>query len=181
MRVTPSELPEVVVLEPTVHGDARGHFFESYNRRVLAESAGIDVEFVQENQSRSGRNVLRGLHYQVRQPQGKLVRVLQGSIFDVAVDLRASSSTFLRWVGMHLSAENQRMVWIPPGFAHGFLVLSESADFLYKVTDYWAPECERSVRWNDPELAIQWPISGTPVLSTKDQAAPLLCEAELYP
>ena len=169
------------MLEPTVHGDARGHFFESYNRRVLAKSAGIDVEFVQENQSRSGRNVLRGLHYQVRQPQGKLVRVLQGSIFDVAVDLRASSSTFRRWVGMHLSAENQRMVWIPPGFAHGFLVLSESADFLYKVTDYWAPECERSVRWNDPELAIQWPISGAPVLSAKDQAAPALREAEPYP
>ena len=181
MKVTPSELPDVVVLDPIVHGDARGHFFESYNRRVMAKSAGIDVEFVQENQSRSARNVLRGLHYQIRQPQGKLVRVLQGSIFDVAVDLRASSSTFGRWVGMHLSAENQRMVWIPPGFAHGFLVLSESADFLYKVTDYWAPECERGVRWNDPELAIQWPTSGAPVLSAKDQTAPLLREAELYP
>jgi dTDP-4-dehydrorhamnose 3,5-epimerase len=181
MKVTPSELPDVVVLDPIVHGDARGHFFESYNRRVMAKSAGIDVEFVQENQSRSARNVLRGLHYQIRQPQGKLVRVLQGSIFDVAVDLRVSSSTFGRWVGMHLSAENQRMVWIPPGFAHGFLVLSESADFLYKVTDYWAPECERGVRWNDPELAIQWPTSGAPVLSAKDQTAPLLREAELYP
>ena len=181
MKVIPSELPGVIVLEPTVHGDARGHFFESYNRRTLAQSAGIDVEFVQENQSRSVRSVLRGLHYQIRQPQGKLVRVLQGSIFDVAVDIRASSPHFGRWVGMILSAENQRMAWVPPGFAHGFLVLSDSADFLYKVTDYWAPEHERSIRWNDPELGIQWPISGAPVLSAKDQAAPSLREADLYP
>jgi dTDP-4-dehydrorhamnose 3,5-epimerase len=180
MKVVATELPDVLVLEPTVHGDDRGHFFESYNRRVLAKSAGIDLEFVQENQSRSSRNVLRGLHYQIRQPQGKLVRVLNGSIFDVAVDMRASSPTFGRWVGIHLSAENQRTVWIPPGFAHGFLVLSDSADFLYKVTDYWAPGHERGLRWNDPDLAIDWPHSGTPILSPKDEAAPLFKDAERY-
>ena len=180
MKVVPTELPDVLLLEPKIHGDDRGHFFESYNRRGLAKSAGIDVEFVQENQSRSGRNVLRGLHYQIRQPQGKLVRVLHGSIFDVAVDMRASSPTFGRWVGLHLSGENQRIAWIPPGFAHGFLVLSDSADFLYKVTDYWAPEYERSLRWNDPDLAIDWPSSGTPILSDKDQAAPLFKVAERY-
>jgi len=190
MKVVPTELPDVLLLEPKIHGDDRGHFFESYNRRVLAKSAGIDVEFVQENQSRSSRNVLRGLHYQIRQPQGKLVRVLQGSIFDVAVDMRASSPTFGRWVGLHLSAENQRIAWIPPGFAHGFLVLSDSADFLYKVTDYWAPEYERSLRWNDPDLAIAWPSTdalthsakdqATPILSEKDQTAPLFKVAERY-
>jgi dTDP-4-dehydrorhamnose 3,5-epimerase len=181
MRVIPSGLADVLVLEPTVHGDARGRLFESYNRRTLANCAGVDVEFVQENQSRSARHVLRGLHYQIGRPQGKLVRVLRGTIFDVAVDIRASSPAFGRWVGSILSDENQRMLWIPPGFAHGFLVLSDSADCLYKVTDYWVPECERGIRWADPDLAIAWPLTDVPVLSSKDQLAPTLRDAEVYP
>ena len=181
MKVVPTELPDVLLLEPKTHGDDRGHFFESYNRRVLAKSAGIDVEFVQENQSRSSRNVLRGLHYQIRHPQGKLVRVLQGSIFDVAVDMRASSPTLGRWVGLHLSSENQRMAWIPPGFAHGFLVLSDSADVLYKTTDYYAPEHERCVIWNDQAIGIDWPRGVEPLLSAKDQAGVRFGDAEHFP
>jgi dTDP-4-dehydrorhamnose 3,5-epimerase len=172
-------IPDVLIVEPRVFGDRRGFFFESYNRRVL-EPLGIPGEFVQDNHSRSARNALRGLHYQIKQPQGKLVRVVAGEVFDVAVDIRRSSPTFGKWVGEVLSAENKRMMWIPAGFAHGFLVLSESADFLYKTTDYWAPEHERSLLWNDPDLAIAWPIAGEPTLAPKDAAAKTLNEAELF-
>jgi len=159
MKVVPTAIPEVLLIEPRVFGDARGFFMESWNRRALAE-AGLDVEFVQDNHSRSGRGVLRGLHYQIRHPQGKLVRVVAGEVFDVAVDLRASSPTFGRWVGVTLSEQNKRMMWVPPGFAHGFLVLSPSADFLYKTTDYYFPEHERTLAWNDPDVGIQWPLEG---------------------
>ena len=157
MNVTPTAIPDVMLVEPKVFGDERGFFFESWNRRALA-AAGIDAEFVQDNHSRSRRGVLRGLHYQIEQPQGKLVRVVAGEVFDVAVDLRRSSPTFGRWVGVTLSAENRRMFWVPPGFAHGFVVLSESADFLYKTTDYWFPEHERTLLWNDPAVGIVWPV-----------------------
>jgi dTDP-4-dehydrorhamnose 3,5-epimerase len=185
MRVMPSELPDVIVLEPTVHGDDRGHFFESYNRRTLAQTAGIDVEFVQENQSRSVRNVLRGLHYQIRRPQGKLVRVTAGRVFDVAVDLRRGSPRFGKWIGIELSAENRKMAWIPPGFAHGFLALTDACEFLYKATDYYVPEYERSLMWNDPELAVDWPLGNfgagfAPILSPKDASASRLADAEVY-
>ena len=180
MKALPVELPGVVCLEPKVFGDARGFFFESFNRRVL-EPLGIPGDFVQDNHSRSARNVLRGLHYQIRQPQGKLVRVIAGEVFDVAVDIRRSSPAFGRWVGMHLSAENKRIAWIPPGFAHGFVVLSESAEFLYKTTDYWAPEHERSIAWNDPDIGIRWPFEGEPVLSAKDAKGTALREAEVFP
>lgn len=180
MEAIATELPEVVMFAPRVFGDERGFFMESYNRRDMA-ALGLDRDFVQDNHSRSARGILRGLHYQIRQPQGKLVRVVSGEVFDVAVDLRRSSPTFGRWVGMRLSAENKRMAWIPPGFAHGFLVVSEVADFLYKTTDYYAPEHERSLRWDAPELAIAWPWSGTPKLSAKDAAAPDLRGAELFP
>jgi dTDP-4-dehydrorhamnose 3,5-epimerase len=179
MRVTPTALPDVLLIEPKVFGDARGFFYESWNRRALAD-AGLDVEFVQDNHSRSSRGVLRGLHYQIVHPQGKLVRATQGEVFDVAVDLRRGSATFGAHVGVVLSAENKRMVWIPPGFAHGFLVLSEVADFLYKTTDYWRPEHERTLLWNDPALGIDWPLSVPPILAPRDAAAAPLAGAETY-
>jgi dTDP-4-dehydrorhamnose 3,5-epimerase len=179
MRVTPTALPDVLLIEPKVFGDARGFFYESWNRRALAE-AGLDVEFVQDNHSRSSRGVLRGLHYQIVHPQGKLVRAAQGEVFDVAVDLRRGSATFGAHVAVVLSAENKRMVWIPPGFAHGFLVVSEVADFLYKTTDYWRPEHERTLLWNDPALAIDWPLSVPPILAPRDAAAAPLAGAETY-
>jgi dTDP-4-dehydrorhamnose 3,5-epimerase len=178
--VTRTAIPDVFVVEPKVFGDARGFFLESWNAQAFA-AAGIPAAFVQDNHSRSPRGVLRGLHYQVRQPQGKLVRVTAGEVFDVAVDLRRASPTFGRWVGERLSAENKRMLWIPPGFGHGFLVLSDSADFLYKTTDYYAPEHERVIAWNDPELAIKWPIAGTPTLSGRDAAGARFRDAEVFP
>ena len=180
MNVVRTAIPDVLIVEPKVFGDGRGFFFESYNRRVL-EPHGIPGEFVQDNHSRSAKNVLRGLHYQIRQPQGKLVRVIAGEVFDVAVDIRRSSPTFGKWVGEILSADNKRMLWIPQGFAHGFLVLSESAEFLYKTTDYWAPEHERSLLWSDPELAIAWPLSGAPTLAAKDAGGKRLAAAEVFP
>jgi dTDP-4-dehydrorhamnose 3,5-epimerase len=179
--VTPTALPEVLVLEPKAYGDARGWFFESYNRRDFAAATGIDTEFVQDNHSRSARGVLRGLHYQVRHPQGKLVRVVAGRVWDVAVDLRRSSARFGQWAGVELSADNRRQLWIPPGFAHGFLSLSEGAEFLYKTTDYWFAEHERSVAWNDASLGIAWPLQGLqPALAAKDAAAPALDQAECF-
>jgi dTDP-4-dehydrorhamnose 3,5-epimerase len=181
MQLLPTDIPDVLVVEPKVFGDARGFFMESWNRRALAQ-AGLDAEFVQDNHSLSRRGVLRGLHYQIREPQGKLVRVTSGEVFDVAVDLRRSSPTFGRSVGMRLSAQNRLMMWIPPGFAHGFLVLSEAADFLYKTTAYYHPEHDRSLRWDDPALGIDWPLDGIePIVSAKDAAAPLLAQAEVYP
>ena len=179
MIVTATALPDVLLVEPKVFGDARGFFLESWNAKAFAE-AGIPAAFVQDNHSRSPRGVLRGLHYQIRQPQGKLVRVVAGEVFDVAVDLRRASPTFGRWAGERLSADNKRMLWIPPGFAHGFLVLSESADFLYKTTDYYAPEHERVLAWNDPELGIKWPLAGTPTLSARDAAGTRLSDAALF-
>lgn len=181
MRVLPSEIPGVLVLEPKVFGDKRGFFFESYNQRNFEEATGLKASFVQDNHSRSARGVLRGLHYQIRRPQGKLIRVIAGEIFDVAVDLRRSSPTFGRWVGVRLSAEDQRITWVPTGFAHGFLVLSDYADVLYKTTDYYAPEHERTLRWDDPDLKIAWPLDGPPVLSPKDREGVLLKDAELFP
>lgn len=181
MRVLRTDIPEVLLLEPRVFGDERGFFFESYNRRTFREATGLDVEFVQDNHSRSARNVLRGLHYQIRQPQGKLVRCVAGEVFDVAVDLRRSSPTFGRWVGFVLSADSKRMAWIPPGFAHGFLVVSEVAEFLYKTTDYYAPEHERTLAWNDPALAIAWPLAGEPVLAEKDRRGLPLAQADVFP
>jgi dTDP-4-dehydrorhamnose 3,5-epimerase len=181
MKVTPTDLPEVLLLEPRVFGDDRGFFMESWNARAFREATGLDVAFVQDNHSYSTRNVLRGIHYQVVRPQGKLVRVVTGSVFDVAVDLRRSSSTFGRWVGCELSAQNKLQMWIPPGFGHGFVVLSASADFLYKTTDYWIGQYDRTVRWDDPKLAIDWPLQGAPVLAAKDAAAPLLAAAETFP
>ena len=181
MKAIPTGLPGVILLEPKVFGDDRGFFFESYNRRAFREATGLDPDFVQDNHSRSARNVLRGLHYQVRQPQGKLVRVTSGEVYDVAVDLRRSSPTFGRWVGLTLSAANHRMLWVPEGFAHGFVVTSEHAEFLYKTTDYYAPEHERSLLWNDPALGIAWPVEGTPLLKPRDAAAPPLASAETFP
>jgi dTDP-4-dehydrorhamnose 3,5-epimerase len=182
MKVTPTALPEVLILEPKVFGDDRGFFMESYNRRAFDEAVGHPIEFLQDNHSRSARGVLRGLHYQLPPyAQGKLVRVAAGSVFDVAVDVRRSSPRFGHWVGVELSAANHRQLWIPPGFAHGFLVLSETADFLYKATGYYAPQSERAVVWNDPSIAIAWPDIGTPpTLSAKDVAAPLLRDAECF-
>jgi dTDP-4-dehydrorhamnose 3,5-epimerase len=180
MKVIRSAIPDVLILEPKVYGDERGFFFESYNEKVLAEVAGIASHFVQDNHSRSAKNVLRGLHYQIKQPQGKLVRVIAGEVFDVAVDIRRNSPSFGKWAGFNLSAENKRMAWIPPGFAHGFLVLSDYAEFLYKTTDYWMPEYERCIRWNDTDLAVDWPFQGDPVLSAKDQAGVALCAAEVF-
>jgi len=177
--VTRTAIPDVLVIEPKVFGDARGFFLESWNAKAFAE-AGIPAAFVQDNHSRSPRGVLRGLHYQILQPQGKLVRVAAGEVFDVAVDLRRASPTFGRWVGERLSNDNKRMLWIPPGFGHGFLVLSESADFLYKTTDYYAPEHERVIAWNDPDLAIKWPIAGTPTLSGRDAAGARFRDAEVF-
>ncbi len=182
MKATPTALPEVFVIEPRVFGDSRGFFFESFNRRAFAAATGVDTEFVQDNHSRSARGVLRGIHYQIQQAQGKLVRVSRGAVFDVAVDLRRSSPRFGQWVGVELSEDNQRQMWVPPGFGHGFLVLSESADFLYKTTDYYAPEHERCVAWNDPTLAIAWPDTGVaPLLSAKDSNGPALGAADLFP
>ncbi|WP_298832049.1 dTDP-4-dehydrorhamnose 3,5-epimerase [uncultured Piscinibacter sp.] len=182
MRVTPTDLPEVLILEPTVHGDARGFFMESFNQRSFDEAVGRHVEFVQDNHSRSARGVLRGLHYQLPpHGQGKLVRVARGRVFDVAVDMRRSSPRFGRWAGTELSGENHRQLWIPPGFAHGFLVLSDEADFLYKTTDYYAPECEAAVRWDDPALGIAWPLPGSPAkVSSKDAVAPALSRAATF-
>jgi dTDP-4-dehydrorhamnose 3,5-epimerase len=168
-----------VILEPRVFADSRGYFFESFNSRELAK-IGINHQFVQDNQSRSVRSVLRGLHYQIRQPQGKLVRVVCGEVFDVAVDIRRSSPTFGKWAGVILSEQNKQMFWIPPGFAHGFLVLSETADFLYKTTDFYSPADERTIRWNDPQLGIEWPLKGEPVVSPKDAAGNLLADAEVF-
>ena len=179
MRLIRTEIPDVCLIEPKVFGDERGFFYESWNRRTLAD-LGIEADFVQDNHSRSARNVLRGLHYQVEHAQGKLVRVIAGEIYDVAVDLRQSSPTFRKWVGFTLSAENKRMAWVPPGFAHGFCVTSDSAEFLYKVTDYWHPESERTLVWNDPELAIPWPLTGAPLLAAKDAAGTPLASAEIY-
>jgi dTDP-4-dehydrorhamnose 3,5-epimerase len=180
MKVIRSAIPDVLILEPKVYGDERGFFFESYNEKVLAEVAGVAAHFVQDNHSRSAKNVLRGLHYQIKQPQGKLVRVIAGEVFDVAVDIRKNSPTFGKWTGFNLSAENKRMAWIPPGFAHGFLVLSDDAEFLYKTTDYWVPEYERCIRWNDTDLAVDWPLQGEPVLSAKDQAGIVFHSAEVF-
>jgi dTDP-4-dehydrorhamnose 3,5-epimerase len=180
MKVTPTSLPEVLLIEPKVFGDERGFFFESWNEKAFAQ-AGIRARFVQDNHSRSGRNVVRGLHYQIRQPQGKLVRVLAGEVFDVAVDLRRSSPTFGKWTGARLSASGKAAFWIPAGFAHGFVAVSETADVLYKVTDYYAPEHERAIAWNDPAIGIEWPLSGAPVLSAKDAAGLPLASAEVFP
>ena len=180
MKVIPTAIPDVLVLEPKMFGDARGFFLESYNRRAFAEATGLDPDFVQDNHSRSARGVLRGLHYQIRQPQGKLVRVVVGEVFDIAVDLRKDSPTFGRWVGEHLSAENKRMMWVPEGFAHGFVVISDHAEFLYKATDYYAPEHERCIRWDDPTIGIEWPLSGQPQLSAKDMQGVALGDAEVF-
>ena len=179
MKITPCAITDVLLLEPKVLGDERGFFFESFNQRSFNQATGLDLHFVQDNHSRSVRNVLRGLHYQVLQPQGKLVRVVAGEVFDVAVDIRPGSPTFGRWAGAVLSGSNKHQLWVPPGLAHGFLVLSESADFMYKTTDYYAPEHERCIAWNDPTLAIDWPLNGnTPVLSAKDRAGNAFADME---
>ncbi|CRI59814.1 dTDP-4-dehydrorhamnose 3,5-epimerase [Pseudomonas sp. CCOS 191] len=180
MKATRLDIPEVVLLEPKVFGDERGFFYESFNQRQFDEAVGHTVTFVQDNHSRSAKNVLRGLHYQVRQAQGKLVRVVQGEVFDVAVDLRKSSPTFGKWVGALLSAKNSHQLWVPEGFAHGFVVLSETAEFLYKTTDYYAPEHERCIRWDDTTLNIQWPIGIEPVLSAKDAVGTAFVDAEVF-
>ena len=180
MKITPTAIPDVFIIEPKVFGDDRGFFYESFNQRRFQELCGSAANFVQDNHSKSARNVLRGLHYQILQPQGKLVRVVAGEVFDVAVDIRKSSPTFGQWVGVTLSAENKRQLWIPEGFAHGFVVTSDSAEFLYKTTDYWAPEHERSILWSDPAIGVAWPIDGVPLLSGKDQAGKLLADAEVF-
>ncbi len=180
MRVTPTAIADVLVIEPRVFSDERGFFFESFNERAFAVATAMTPRFVQDNHSRSVRNTVRGLHYQIQQPQGKLVRAVAGEIFDVVVDIRRSSPTFGQWVGVHLSAENKKMIWIPPGLAHGFSVLSDYADFLYKTTDYWAPQHERTLLWNDPDLAIAWPLAGEPILAVKDRAGKRLSEAEVF-
>jgi dTDP-4-dehydrorhamnose 3,5-epimerase len=182
MQFEPTAIPDVILIRPRVFGDARGFFLESWETRKFA-AAGIGARFVQDNHSRSGRHTLRGLHYQIEQAQGKLVRVVAGSVFDVVVDIRRSSPYFGRWLGFTLSADNQDMLWVPPGFAHGFLVLSESADFLYRVTDFWAPQHERAIRWDDPQLAIEWPLpaGSSPRLSATDATATLFAQAEYYP
>ena len=180
MNVIPTALPEVLIVEPKVFGDARGFFFESFNQRAFQEQTGLDLEFVQDNHSRSSQGVLRGLHYQIQQPQGKLVRVARGSVFDVAVDIRRSSPRFGQWVGVELSEDNHRQMWIPPGFAHGFVVTSESADFLYKTTDYYAPEYERCILWSDSQVNIHWPQLNHLKLSAKDQAGLSLSAAEVF-
>ena len=180
MKVTTTAIPDVLLIEPRVFGDERGFFFESFNQKQWLEATGLDRAFVQDNHSRSGRGVLRGLHYQICQAQGKLVRVVAGEVFDVAVDLRRSSPTFGRWVGAILSADNKKQLWIPEGFGHGFLVLSDAAEFLYRTTDYWAPEHERCIVWNDTDLAIDWPITGVPLLSPKDAAGLAFRDAEVY-
>ena len=181
MKVVETSIPGVLIIEPKVFGDERGFFYESFNAAAFEAATGLKRQFVQDNHSKSQRGVLRGLHYQIQQPQGKLVRVVAGEVFDVAVDLRKSSPSFGRWFGTHLSAQNQHQLWIPEGFAHGFVVLSETAEFLYKTTDYYAPEHERSLLWNDPELGIEWPFDEAPQLSAKDQAGKRLSDAELFP
>jgi len=182
MKVIPTALPEVLLIEPKVFGDDRGFFFESFNERAFDEAVGRPVTFVQDNHSRSARHVLRGLHYQIEQTQGKLVRVARGSVYDIAVDLRRSSQRFGKWVAIELSELNHRQLWIPEGFAHGFLVTSDSADFLYKTTDYWAPKAERCIAWNDPALAIDWPLAGAePIVSGKDRSGASLADAEVFP
>ncbi|WP_028634708.1 dTDP-4-dehydrorhamnose 3,5-epimerase [Pseudomonas parafulva] len=180
MKATQQAIPEVILFEPNVFGDERGFFFESFNQKVFDEVVGRPVNFVQDNHSRSVKGVLRGMHYQIQQPQGKLVRVVQGEVFDVAVDMRKSSKTFGKWVGVHLSAENKRQLWVPEGFAHGFVVLSETAEFLYKTTDFYAPQYDRSLAWNDPTVAIEWPYEGEPALSSKDQKASAFVDADAY-
>lgn len=180
MQATRTDIPEVIILEPKVFGDDRGFFLESFNARTFETLTGQKRDFVQDNHSKSVKNVLRGLHYQIRQPQGKLVRVVQGEVFDVAVDLRKASPTFGKWVGVVLSAENKKQLWVPEGFAHGFLVLSETAEFVYKTTDFYAPEYERSLLWNDPAIGIQWPLDADPILAAKDAAAPTLETADVF-
>ena len=180
MKVVRTALPDILILEPTVFGDARGFFIETYNRRTFREATGIEVEFVQDNHSKSVKNVLRGLHYQLVQPQGKLVRVVSGEIYDVAVDIRRSSPTYGSWAGFALSAESKQVAWIPPGFAHGFVVTSDDAEVLYKTTDYYAPAHERTLLWNDPALAIAWPLAGEPILADKDRRGIALSAAETY-
>jgi len=181
MKTVSTDIPGVIILEPKVFGDDRGFFFESYNRRAFREATGIDPDFVQDNHSKSARNVLRGLHYQVKNVQGKLVRVTAGEVYDAVVDLRRSSPTFGRWMGVTLSAANRRMLWVPEGFAHGFVVTSESAEFLYKTTDYYAPEHERSLLWNDPALGIPWPLQGVPLVKANDANGTPLASAETFP
>lgn len=180
MKATRLAIPDVVLIEPKVFGDDRGFFYESFNQKTFTQAIGQEVQFVQDNHSRSAKGVLRGLHYQIQQPQGKLVRVAQGEVFDVAVDIRKNSPTFGLWVGETLSAENKKQLWIPEGFAHGFVVLSETAEFLYKTTDYWAPEYERCIVWSDPAIAIHWPVDREPALSAKDQKGKSLAEAECF-
>ena len=180
MKVTPTSIPSVLIIEPRVFGDTRGFFFESFNQRAFNQATGLDVNFVQDNHSRSSKGVLRGLHYQIQQPQGKLVRVVRGSVFDVTVDLRKSSPTFGQWVGVELTEDNHCQLWIPPGFAHGFYVLSDSADFLYKTTDYYAPEFECSLIWNDPTIGIEWPLNTQPIISAKDVQGKKLADAEVF-
>ncbi|HXR00779.1 MAG TPA: dTDP-4-dehydrorhamnose 3,5-epimerase [Pseudomonas sp.] len=180
MKVIKSELPEVLIIEPKVFGDERGFFYESFNAQAFADETGVDAQFVQDNHSRSQKGVLRGLHYQIENPQGKLVRVTAGSVLDIAVDIRRSSPNFGKWFGLELSAENAKQLWIPPGFAHGFLVLSDYAEFLYKTTDYYTPSAERCIRWNDPELAIDWGLTEEPRLSAKDQVGKPLADADLF-
>lgn len=181
MKITRAEIPDVLILEPTIHGDERGFFFESYNKRVFADLTGIDVEFVQDNHSRSRQGVLRGLHYQIANTQGKLVRVVSGEVWDVAVDMRRSSKTFGQWAGFYLSSERKNIAWIPPGFAHGFLVTSQFAEFLYKATDFYSPQHERCVIWNDIRLEISWPLTGAPSLAPKDAAGVAFEKAETFP
>ena len=180
MQAIKTAIPDVIIFEPKVFGDDRGFFYESFNQKVFEDATGLSLNFVQDNHSKSAKNVLRGLHYQIQQPQGKLVRVSAGEVFDVAVDIRKSSPTFGQYVGVHLSAENKRQIWVPPGFAHGFVVLSETAEFLYKTTALYAPQFERCIRWDDPSIAIVWPITGAPLLSAKDQQGASLKDAELF-
>ena len=180
MKISPAQIPDVLLIQPKVFGDARGFFFESYNAKRFRELTGLSVAFVQDNHSRSQKGVLRGLHYQIRQPQGKLVRVVAGEVFDVAVDLRRASATFGRWVGERISAANKRQMWVPPGFGHGFYVLSETAEVLYKTTDYYAPEHERCIRWDDPDLGIRWPLDESPMVSAKDQQGVFFKDAEVF-
>lgn len=180
MQIQTTAIPDVLIIEPTVFGDDRGFFYESFNQKRFAELTGVTRDFVQDNHSKSAKGVLRGLHYQIQQAQGKLVRVTAGEVFDVAVDLRKSSATFGHWVGVTLSATNKRQLWVPEGFAHGFVVTSDHAEFLYKTTDYWAPEFERSILWNDPAIGIDWPLDGEPLLSSKDKVGTLLANADVF-
>ena len=180
MQIIKTSIPDVIIFEPKIFGDERGFFFESFNAKVFEQATGLNVDFVQDNHSKSAKNVLRGLHYQIEQAQGKLVRVTHGEVFDVAVDLRQSSDTFGQWESTHLSAENKRQMWIPPGFAHGFLVLSETAEFLYKTTDFYSPQHECCLKWDDPAIAIEWPLQASPILSTKDSAGLSLQDAKKF-